>query len=615
MNLTIAENKLRGSGLRPSRPTGAGFAALTFIIITAVNALAEIPLKTFTFSTPAATDRNLTADFSLPEIDSISAVKIAELPDNAVAFTPVNQLNDYRCAILALLDQTLRSEKQLVINRSLPSLKLKSSPQNSENFRIGLATVSQGQLKVLFPPSAQTINPAALKLDRASRLSYTNIEQAIQELSGLQADRKRVVIYTSGDLDNRSGKQAELVRTALAAQVQICVVAVDSRARAKSRTILGELASQTGGMYFKINRQNADESDDRLLKCLTSGGRIRVDLGQLTLPATLHFQVLTVSGKVYGFAHQINAIVSATASTPEASSDVTPVSPASHTPIPNPVLETSSTHPERTTPQVSLLLDSRPKASGENPSGTKNLTSSPTILPQSLMQQATDRHAKPPHPSRKRLARYITVGAVIAGIMCLLALLMWLAIRAVKRRFERLDNKITELKPVLAGRVDINAELAAELVQMKGHLTDVHQQLAMAEEQLAAQTSNLDDAKRTMVVLVNGLWDVRRFLVLPGETKPREAFNGESASEMFDTLQYTINILQSDNEFSVVDKTGSAYTPGVVRVVGRRIRKDLTAARVAHTEKPEISWKGEQLASATVSLEIPAEVLSRDLVK
>jgi hypothetical protein len=587
------------------------------LIAVSLSSGAEIPLQTVTYSALSGSDRMLKVDLALPEIDSVQkcTVEINALPGEPVAFVPADQLTGQRCALLLVVDPRLGSEQSKLIQESLSRLSLKASPSA---FRIGLASISNQQLKLLIAPSEPSAMPKALSFEGKSGLSYYNVEQAVQELSRASADRKLVVLYSNGYFETSAAGETEIVRTALAAHIQICAFGVDPhdatptkrfrnslrpRAfgwhRAPSDQRLSALTQQTEGLYFKdLNPKNNKEAEDQLLKFATSGGRITLNLSQAAFPAKLRFLVQTASGKTYTFTHQVENIF--TALTPSPTSTSSPIVTSTISPTAK-----NPASPESVVPILvpgALIASSAPR---ENRSANP-----PTLTAAGTANRpAAEKNDKPTgshHKKTRRTRRHVIVAGSIAAAVVLMGSLIWRSGRVFNNRIKCLDRQFGDLKEILIKRVEINISLAGELAKMTDELTNTREQLKAKQSELRSDSGNLGDAKQTMIALAYGLWDLRRFLVLPGEKRPRDTFDGQDAQEMFDLLEYTIKSLQMQ-DFCAQDKTGSIYRPGAFEVKSRRTKKGLLEPMVFHTERPEILWKGEQLARAQVSIEIPAK--------
>lgn len=397
----------------------------------------QTPLETVSITPPAAPDTRLRADFYLPQADNVSSVEVRAndiILDKANAtFTPADQIQNYTCAVLLLVDKTLGNEPSTApsrdrllravrstlgkfgvaafgpapetsereqrptsereqkpgVPRQIPSFfqsKRTSGPEPSA-CQIQLATIGDGNFTKLTRLGCERATfeqaIAGLKFDSTSPQLFFGLKQAVEYLSPVSADRKFVVLISAGTSNDTQNNDQEVIEAALKAHVHIFTIGFPGSANTTDVQRLQPLAEKTGGYSvqaggFELRLPAGTEND--LLKRMISGGRVDVNLAGLTAPIDLGFTVQTQTNLSYKFTYKVENLAAQPASNPVPAQGVSPGPVASPTP---PAAPEASPTP---TPVATLTPEATPtpvatSASSSTPPPISNPTPTPTATP------------------------------------------------------------------------------------------------------------------------------------------------------------------------------------------------------------------------------------------
>jgi FHA domain/von Willebrand factor type A domain len=413
-----------------------GWAGAAFLIQIAMMVsgagtpvLGQTPLETVSITPPAAPDTRLRADFYLPQADNVSSVEVRAngiILDKAnAAFTPADQIQNYTCAVLLLVDKTLGNEPSTTPSRDkllravrstlgkfgvaafgpapetsereqrpggsrqIPSFfqsKRTSGPEPSA-CQIQLATIGDGNFAKLTRLGCERATfeqaIAGLKFDSTSPQLFFGLKQAIEYLSPVSADRKFLVVISAGTSNDTQNNDQEVIEAALKAHVHIFTIGFPGSANTTDVQRLQPLAEKTGGYSVQAGgfeqRLPAGTEND-LLKRMISGGRVDVNLAGLTAPIDLGFTVQTQTNLSYKFTYKVENLAAQLASNPVPAQGVSPGPVVPPTP-PAPPGPGASPTP---TPAATLTPEATPTpttASASTPPPISNPTPSPTATP------------------------------------------------------------------------------------------------------------------------------------------------------------------------------------------------------------------------------------------
>ena len=397
--------------------------------------LGQTPLETVSITPAAAPDTRLRADFYLPQADNVSSVEVTAngmILDKANAtFNPADQIQNYTCAVLLLVDKTLGSEPSTapsrdrllrVVRSTLGKFGVAafgSAPENSEReqrpsgsrqipsffqskrtsgpepsaCQIQLATIGDGNFTKLTRLGCERATfeqaIAGLRFDSTSPQLFFGLKQAIEYLSPVSADRKFLVLISAGTSNDTQNNDQEVIEAALKAHVHIFTIGLPGSANTTDVQRLQPLAEKTGGYSVQAGgfepRLPAGTEND-LLKRMISGGRIDVNLAGLTAPIDLGFTVQTQTNLSYKFTYKVENLAAPPASNPVPAQGVSPGPVASPTP-PAPPAPGASPTP---TPAATLTPEATPTpvatttpttASASTPAPISNPTPTPTATP------------------------------------------------------------------------------------------------------------------------------------------------------------------------------------------------------------------------------------------
>ena len=283
---------------------------------------AQTTLNTVKYSPVASTDQKLRADFSLPQaetvlpqVDPVISVDVfaSEVPigKDKVKFAPAEMVPNYRCAVLLLADKTLGRRLWRAARETLSRLSIGAE---KTPFKFELATISAGNLDVLAPMDSKrnTIDQAIqnLNFNGSSPELFSGMKRGIEALSGVAADRKYIVLVSSGISNDQVTSQNDVIGAAREANIRLCTIGFPgSSESAEAVQKLEPLAEQTGGYAVRADGRDLHlpaSTEDDVLRYMVSGGLVEVDLAGLKSPVTLDFKVRTQFNRTYEFVHKVD---------------------------------------------------------------------------------------------------------------------------------------------------------------------------------------------------------------------------------------------------------------------------------------------------------------------
>jgi FHA domain len=323
-------------------------ALLMAVGMTVTPGGAQTTLNTVTYAPFAPADRTLRADFSLPQagaalpqVDPVVSVDVfagdVHLGADKVVFTKTEKIPNYRCAILLLADKNLGKRLWHAARETLSQLAVAAE---TSPYKLELAAISAGNLEVLAPmDSKRGIFDQAienLNFNGSSPELYLGIKRGIEALSGIAADRKYIILISSGISDDQVTSQGDVINAAHDAKIHLCTIGFPgSSESAEAVQKLEPLAEQTGGYSVRADGRDLRlpaDSAGNILRFVVSGGLVEVDLAGLKSPVKLDFKVQTEYKRAYGFTHTVDNLPPVPTPTPA------PTPLASSTPAPRPSL-------------------------------------------------------------------------------------------------------------------------------------------------------------------------------------------------------------------------------------------------------------------------------------
>lgn len=388
----------------------------------------QTPLETVSITPPAAPDTRLRADFYLPQADNVASLEVRAngiILDKANAtFTPADQIQNYTCAVLVLVDKTLGNEPSTAQARDrllravrgtlvkfgvaafgpapdasereqkpggprqIPSFfqgKRTSGPEPS-SCQIQLATIGDGNFTKLTRLGCERATfeqaIAGLRFDSTSPQLFFGLKQAIEYLSPISADRKFLVLISAGTSNDTQNNDQDVIDAALKAHVHIFTIGFPGSADTTNVQRLQPLAEKTGGYSVQAGgfepRLPAGTEND-LLKRMISGGRVDVNLAGLTPPVDLGFTVQTQTNLSYKFTYKAENLEAVPASNPVPNQRTSP-GPAATPPAPPTPVATPTPTPVATPTTVATPtpVATPTAASASTPSPTSMSTPTPT---------------------------------------------------------------------------------------------------------------------------------------------------------------------------------------------------------------------------------------------
>lgn len=311
---------------------------------------AQTALKSVQYLPVTAADRKLHADFSLPQAgtalpqaDPVVSVTVfaggARLSPEKVTFTPADKIPNYRCAILILADKNLGRRLWHPARDVLSQL---TATAESSPFEVELAAISAGNLEVLAPMGTKrdAIVHAIQSLDfnGSSPELYLGIKHAIEVLSGIVADRKYIILVSSGISSDQVISAVDIIDAANEAKIHLCTIGLPAASDSEEAVQkLEPLADQTGGYTVRADGRDLKLPPDtatNILRFAVSGGLIEVNLAGMTSPLKLDFNVNTQFSRTYEFSHTVDNLVPPPAATVLVTPPTAPTAVPSLTPIP-----------------------------------------------------------------------------------------------------------------------------------------------------------------------------------------------------------------------------------------------------------------------------------------
>jgi hypothetical protein len=387
---------------------------------------------------PTASANRLSVQFMLPLPDTVSSFDVSAsgmpIDKDKLNFTPTAKIQDFRCAVLLLIDNALGNNPDLnkSAHEKLPDVqesvrgalrRLIPAAANGP-FEFGIATYSATNMVMLAAIKSnntsvldQAVLPKYLKFDGGDpELLYHGAKEAIvKSLGTIQADRRFLVIISDGVSKDTADSDADVVKAAHDAKVHICTIGFPKTPpEADQIERLARLAEQTGGLAWTAEGRYLNlppEWDSNLLTFMISGGRGEVNLAGRTAPVKLEFKVKTNADRVFVFNYTLESM-------PSQAPSLTP-SPAA-----SPVASLTPT------PAASLSASPAPSLSPSS-------AASPTPSAASLWGWLpTGLKAHPP----------LTIGAGAALLLVLVLILAWV-VRAVRKPKPGLVDDTTMVFP------------------------------------------------------------------------------------------------------------------------------------------------------------------------
>ena len=348
--------------------------AMAFSPLAAQNTLRPEDLTLENIVPPTASTNRLSVQFMLPLPDTVSSFEVSAggmpIDKDKLNFTPTAKIQDFRCAVLLLIDNALGNnpdlnksahEKQPDVQESVRGALRRLIPAAANGpFEFGIATYSATNMVVLAAIKGnntsvldQAVLPKYLKFDGGDpELLYHGAKEAIvKSLGTIQADRKFLVIVSDGVSKDTADSEADVVKAAHDAKVHICTIGFPKTPpEADQIERLARLAEQTGGLAWTAEGHYLNlppEWDSNLLTFMVSGGRGEVNLAGRTAPVKLEFKVKTNADRVFVFNYtvesmpsQLPSLTPSPATSPAASPATSPA--ASQAASPPPSLSSSS---------------------------------------------------------------------------------------------------------------------------------------------------------------------------------------------------------------------------------------------------------------------------------
>jgi hypothetical protein len=290
----------------------------------------------------------------LPLPDTVSSFEVSAsgmpIDKDKLNFTPTAKIQDFRCAVLLLIDNALGNNPDLnkSAHEKLPDVqesvrgalrRLIPAAANGP-FEFGIATYSATNMVMLAAIKSnntsvldQAVLPKYLKFDGGDpELLYHGAKEAIvKSLGTIQADRRFLVIISDGVSKDTADSDADVVKAAHDAKVHICTIGFPKTPpEADQIERLARLAEQTGGLAWTAEGHYLNlppEWDSNLLTFMISGGRGEVNLAGRTAPVKLEFKVKTNADRVFVFNYTLESMPSqppSPAASPAASLSASP---------------------------------------------------------------------------------------------------------------------------------------------------------------------------------------------------------------------------------------------------------------------------------------------------
>ena len=285
---------------------------------------------------PTASANRLSVQFMLPLPDTVSSFDVSAsgmpIDKDKLNFTPTAKIQDFRCAVLLLIDNALGNpdlnksahEKLPDVQESVRGALRRLIPAAANGpFEFGIATYSATNMVMLAAIKSnntsvldQAVLPKYLKFDGGDpELLYHGAKEAIvKSLGTIQADRRFLVIISDGVSKDTADSDADVVKAAHDAKVHICTIGFPKTPpEADQIERLARLAEQTGGLAWTAEGRYLNlppEWDSNLLTFMISGGRGEVNLAGRTAPVKLEFKVKTNADRVFVFNYTLESMPS-----------------------------------------------------------------------------------------------------------------------------------------------------------------------------------------------------------------------------------------------------------------------------------------------------------------
>ncbi len=294
-----------------------------------------------------------TFDISLPLPDTVKSIDVSAdgkpVPDNGkLDFDAIDDVNnDYTCNVLFLVDKaagggTTSAENDTKAFQSLLKRLIDTASAKNRNRQVtreqsakqGLSTVPSGKIPVLYNIEVSTLEGAAyqklastdsnqstldqaietINLNPGSQLISRGLRNVITEFQTMPADRKFIVLVSTGRFTDHSTSLDDVVRAAKDSGIKICTIGFNDGRGDEGLNSMVYLAGETQGLALATDRVNAagefplaEEKLDDLLAYMVAGAKGTVDLAGIQLPTALRFNVNTAFGKVYVVDQKIEA--------------------------------------------------------------------------------------------------------------------------------------------------------------------------------------------------------------------------------------------------------------------------------------------------------------------
>jgi hypothetical protein len=313
------------------------FLAMACSPLAAQNTLRPEDLTLESIVPPTGSTNRLSVQFMLPLPDTVSSFEVSAsgmpIDKDKLNFTPAAKIQDFRCAVLLLIDNALGNNPDLnkSAHEKLPDVqesvrgalrRLFPAAANGP-FEFGIATYSATNMVVLAAIKGnnasvldQAVLPKYLKFDGGDpELLYHGAKEAIvKSLGTIQADRKFLVIISDGVSKDTADSEADVVKAAHDAKVHICTIGFPKTPpEADQIERLARLAEQTGGLAWTAEGHYLNLPpgwDSNLLTFMISGGRGEVNLAGRTAPVKLEFKVKTNADRVFVFNYTVESMPS-----------------------------------------------------------------------------------------------------------------------------------------------------------------------------------------------------------------------------------------------------------------------------------------------------------------
>jgi hypothetical protein len=334
------------------------------------------------------------------------------------------------------------------------------------------------------------------------------------------------------------------------------------------------------------------QAKESLAKFSASAGRLTIALTGLASPLDLRVTLETstpkgATGPTYFLVNHIENI------------------PSDPTPSPSTIpTETPRSSVQVTTPTPETTVES------------KSISSTPlTRTPGPEIAPVT---RAPAVPGSYRRLYTLTIWIIIgqAALFVLLTLLIWRLIkhplapqiRGLENRFDNLGNGVRETKDLFIKSstdsenaiIDLKDSLAESIAGLRERFRDLAARIpAPLPEEL-----ELREATAIMKSFADGLWEIRRLLFDPSTNQLRSTFTNDDGRDIHNSLTSLFGELEMQ-KFWIQDKRGLTFEINDVDVENREVRNDLSQPTILYTLKPEILWKGAQLARAKVRIGVP----------